>query len=247
MDHSSQPFTLGVNRMLKVVSPAKAKSTFFHCDSHSVRTHYLLEIDVNHFMSYQTSLPEWVEESLRQTPYVVVRRGVATNQKIPIGVRGAERNQRWANFCHSKLVKSILTPPQLLVLLPAPRLNVAPAIRALHLLKERWMDIDHPWGPGGSVGFELTTGKQVVNAASDLDIVIYAETRITVEEAKSLSTRAMDLPAVVDIRVETPVCGFSLGEFVSQSPGAILLRSPIGFNFGRDPWADEVVIESEIA
>jgi phosphoribosyl-dephospho-CoA transferase len=242
MDHSSQPFTLGVNRMLKVVSPAKAKSTFFHCDSHSVRTHYLLEIDVNQFMSYQTSVPEWVEESFRQTPYVVVRRGVATNQKVPIGVRGAERNQRWANFCHSKLVKSILTPPQLLVLLPAPRLNVARAIRALHLLKERWMDLDHPWGPGGSVGFELTTGKQVVKPASDLDVVIYADTRITVAIAKSLWTRTIDLPAVVDIRVETPFCGFSLSEFVSKSPGNILLRSPSGFKVGRDPWTGEVVV-----
>jgi phosphoribosyl-dephospho-CoA transferase len=198
-------------------------------------------------MSYQTSVPEWVEENLRQTPFVVVRRGAATGEKIPIGVRGAERNQRWATFCHSKLVKSILTPPQLLVLLLATRSNVAPALRALHLLKERWMDLDHPWGPGGSVGFELATGREVVNPESDLDIVIYAETRMTVEEAKSLWTRAMDLPAVVDVRVETPFCGFSLGEFVSQRPGAILLRSPSGFVLRRDPWANEVLIETETA
>src|SRR5258705_8280926 len=232
--------------MLNVMSSARIKTILFHCDIHSVRTHYLLEIDSNQFMSYQRSVPEWVEESLRQTPFVVVRRGAATNETISIGVRGAERNQRWPTFCHSKLIKSILTPPQLLDLLPTARLNGAPALRSLDLLKERWMDLDHPWGPGGGVGFELATGKEVVNPEGDLDIVIYAETRLTGEEAKSLWTRAMDLPAVVDIRVETPVCGFSLGEFVSQSPGAILLRLPSGFMFGRDPWANEVAFENEL-
>ncbi len=95
-------------------------------------------------------------------------------------------------------------------------------------------------GPGGSVGFELATSKAIVNPQSDLDIVVYAETRMTVEEAKSLWTRTLDLPAVVDIRVETPVCCFSLGEFVNQSPGAILLRSPRGFKIGDDPWSNEV-------
>ena len=232
--------------MLNLMSSARIKITVFQYDSHSVRTHYLLEIDPNQFMTYQTSVPEWVEESLRQSPFVVVRRGAAIDEKIPIGVRGAERNQRWPAFCHAKLVKRILTPPQLLDLLPPARLSVVPALRSLHLLKERWMDLDHPWGPGGSVGFELATGKEVVNPESDLDIVIYAKTRMTIDEAGFLWIRAMDLPSVVDIRVETTLYGFSLGEFVSQSPGAILLRSTSGFMFGRDPWASEVVIENEL-
>jgi phosphoribosyl-dephospho-CoA transferase len=255
MDHSSQPFTLGdlyrrrrrLDQILNVMSAARIKTILFHYNRHSVRTHYLLEIDSNQFMSCQTSVPEWVEESLRRSPFVVVRRGVAMDQEIPVGVRGTKRNQRWPAFCHSKLVKRILTPSQLLDLRPTAPLNGAPALRSLDLLKKRWMDLDQLWGPGGSVGFELATGREVVNPESDLDIVIYAETRMTVEEAKSLWTRAMDLPAVVDVRVETPFCGFSLGEFVSQRPGAILLRSPSGFVLRRDPWANEVLIETETA
>jgi hypothetical protein len=43
----------------------------------------------------------------------------------------------------------------------------------------------------------------------------------------------------VDIRVEPPVCGFSLREFASQSPAAILLRAPSGIVLGRDPWGAE--------
>ena len=213
----------------------------FRCEVHSVRTHDLLEIDANVFISGNASAPGWVEEVLRKSPFVVVRRGRATDQEIPIGVRGAERNQRWAAFCYSKLVKSVFTPSQLLTrAIPTSRANAIPALRALDVLKERWMESVLPWGPGGSVGFELASGRHVVTPDSDLDIVIYAERRMTAEEAKSLCDRAMNLPAVVDIRVETPVCGFSLKEFAGRSPAAILLRAPSGIALGRDPWGAEL-------
>src|SRR6267143_3101059 len=42
--------------------------------------------------------------------------------------------------------------------------------------------------------------------------------------------------AIVDIRMETLVCGFSLREFANQSPAAILLRTPHGVVLGGDPW-----------
>ena len=209
----------------------------FHCEGHSVRTHDLLEIDAKQFIFSHTSAPQWVEENLPKIPFVVVRRGLATGQEIPIGVRGTERSQRWAAFCHPKLVKSILTPPQLLSrTIPISRADAIPALRALNLLKDRWIDVAPPWGPVGSVGFELATGNYVAKPESDLDIVVYAEARITVDEAKSICDRAINLPAAIDIRAETSVYGFSLREFASQSPAAILLRTPSGVVFGRDPW-----------
>ncbi len=213
----------------------------FHCEGHSVRTHDLLEVDAKQLISTQACAPEWVEEDLRKSPFVVVRRGPAMGQEIPIGVRGTERNQRWSAFCHPKLVKSIIRPPQLLMRTVATsRADATPALRTLHLLKDRWMNVDHLWGPGGSVAFELATGRHVVKLESDLDIVLYAERRMTADEAQSLCARAMDLPAVVDIRVETRVCGFSLREYASGSPAAILLRAPSGIMMGRDPWSDEL-------
>jgi phosphoribosyl-dephospho-CoA transferase len=215
----------------------------FHFEPHSVRTHDLLEIDANQLISAHASAPEWVEECLRKSPFVVVRRGRAAMQEIPVGVRGAERNQRWATSCHPRFVKSILAPPQLLRrTVPISRSNVIPAFRALNILKDLWTDIDLPWGPGGSVGFELATGSHVVKPESDLDIVLYAERRMTVEEAKSLCDRAMDLPTVADLRVETPVSGFSLTEYSQASPTAILLRTPLGQVLGNDPWSDELKI-----
>ena len=213
----------------------------FHGEGHSVRTHDLLEIDAKQFLSSQASAPEWVEGELRESPFAVVRRGPAPGRQIPIGVRGTGRNQRWAAFCHPKFVKNILTPSQLLTrAIPTSRANAIPALRALDLLKERWMENVLLWGPGGSVAFELASGRHVATPESDLDIVIYAERRMTAEEAKSLYDRAMNLLAVVDIRVETPVSGFSLKEFAGRGPAAILLRLPRGFVLAKDPWGDEI-------
>jgi phosphoribosyl-dephospho-CoA transferase len=191
-----------------------------------------------------SSVPEWVQEHMRTTPFVVVRRDLATGHEIPIGVRGKERNQRWASSCNPKLVKRIITPSQLLTRpIPTSRANAIPALRTLDLLKERWTDLGRPWGPGGSVGFELATGSHVAKLGSDLDIVIYAENRMMADEAKSLCASATNLPAVVDIRVETPVCGFSLRELASDNPAAILLRAPSGVIIGSDPWGEELRIK----
>jgi phosphoribosyl-dephospho-CoA transferase len=210
----------------------------FHCEADSVRTHDLLEIDASVFISGDLSAPAWVDEVLRKSPFVVVRRGRATDQEIPIGVRGAERNQRWPAFCHPTSVKTILTPPQLLKrTVPTLRADATPALRALQVLKDRWMDLDHPWGPGGSVGFELATGRHVVKPESDLDVVIYAEDKITREQARSLQVRTMNLLVAVDIRVETLGCGFSLIEYARGGNEGILLRTPAGVELGDDPWS----------
>jgi phosphoribosyl-dephospho-CoA transferase len=227
MDRSFEPPALG--------------QIMFNGEGHSVRTHDLLEIDAKQLLSSQASAPQWAKGELRKSPFAVVRRGPAPLHQYPIGVRGTGRNQRWAIFCHSKLVKNILTPSQLLTrAIPISRANAIPALRALDLLKERWMESSLPWGPGGSVGFELASSRHAAKPSSDLDIVIYAEKRMTAEEAKSLCDRAMNLPAVVDIRVETPVCGFSLKEFAGRSPAAILLRLPRGIVLAKDPWGDEI-------
>jgi phosphoribosyl-dephospho-CoA transferase len=260
------------------VTPATATPT---------RIHDLLEIDAERFLQAQSSAPGWVAASLRETSFVVVRRGpISTEQGIAVGVRGVHRNERWACACHPDLVRRILTPPTLLSRLiatsptspvtdlaagsrsraairpapasssapashPAPgapstsasraapptRTDITPALRALALLADRWKSLASPWGPGGSVGFELATGHPVARPQSDLDVVIYAESRMTHDEARALCESAQGLPAAVDIRVETPTCGFSLMEYANVAPCAsILLRFPYGTALGPDPW-----------
>jgi phosphoribosyl-dephospho-CoA transferase len=230
----------------------------------SARIHDLLEIDAERFLEAHSSAPGWVAESLRHAPFVVVRRGPSPAEEgIAIGVRGAQRNERWAGACRPDLVRSILTPPMLLDRLvtvsgsdpasrpdpatrpdratrPAPttRADAIPAVRTLALLAERWKDLDSPWGPSGSVGFELATGRHAASPQSDLDVVIYAESRMKQHEARALCESAQGLPAAVDIRVETPICGFSLTEYANRAPLPILLRFAHGTVLGTDPWAD---------
>jgi phosphoribosyl-dephospho-CoA transferase len=101
---------------------------------------------------------------------------------------------------------------------------------------QRWADLTLPWGPAGGVGFELTTGLPVTTEASDLDLVIRASQRIALAQARSLLDRTIGLETKVDVRVETPVCGFSLEEYAKASSALILLRHTDGVSLGEDPW-----------
>jgi phosphoribosyl-dephospho-CoA transferase len=106
-------------------------------------------------------------------------------------------------------------------------------------MKDRWADLTLPWGPAGSVGFELACGRKVTTEASDLDLVIRARCPIAHEEARSLLDRTLGLEATVDVRVETPVCGFSLEEYVLANSATILLRYADEVRLGKDPWQEE--------
>jgi phosphoribosyl-dephospho-CoA transferase len=123
-------------------------------------------------------------------------------------------------------------------LAPLARSVTVPALRSLPLLAERWGELKFSWGPGGSVGFELATGCPVASLESDLDVVIYAQTPLGTAEARALLDCAQGLPAAVDIRVETPICGFSLTEYANRGPAPILLRFASGTALGSDPWAE---------
>lgn len=202
-----------------------------------MRIHDLLEIDAELFLQADAALLPWVGASVRKTPYVVVRRGPLSEQNIPVGVRGAQRSERWAGFCCADRVRRVLTPQALLGQpIPLSRSMDVPALRSVPLLAERWRHVGIPWGPGGSVGFELATGREVVRPQSDLDIVMYAERVMIPGEAKELLDSAQGLPAAVDIRVETPACGFSLLEYAGRAPERILLRTAAGAVLGHDPW-----------
>jgi phosphoribosyl-dephospho-CoA transferase len=209
-----------------------------------VRIHDLMEIDAERFLQEQGAVPEWVTQSLRATPFVVVRRGgISCERGIAMGVRGARRNERWAGVCHPSVVRMVLTPQALLSRMMAaagvaPRTAAIPALRALPLIAERWKTLDSVWGPGGSVGFELATGRHVASPQSDLDVVIYAAKPMTTAEARALIDSAQGLPAAVDIRVEAPNCGFSLAEYANRAPAPILLRGVSGAVLGTDPWVE---------
>jgi phosphoribosyl-dephospho-CoA transferase len=145
-----------------------------------------------------------------------------------------------AASCEKSLVREIVRPEDLLLRnRTSTDVRRTPALRTLQDMSERWADLALPWGPGGSVGFELASGRKVTTEASDLDLVLRAAEQIGVEEARLLLDRTFGLEAKVDVRVETPVCGFFLEEYVSASSAKVLLRYPDGVRLGEDPWQEE--------
>jgi len=157
--------------------------------------------------------------------------------QLAVGIRGDTRSERWGGFCAKGLISEIVRPAELLVLARCSTHILRPrAFGALQQVIESWRDLTLLWGPTGSVGFELATGRPVTSETSDLDIAIWAPQRIVVAQARFLWDRVTGLQTKVDVRVETSECSFSLEEYVRASSGRILLRYPDGLRFGDDPW-----------
>ena len=201
------------------------------------QVHDLLQIDAHAFTADSVPQPVWVTETLICCPWVVVRRGQAPVGHIAVGVRGAMRSERWAGFCGERLIKKVVRPEELLIYSHASNsIPRTPALRVLREMSERWAELALPWGPVGSIGFELATGRPVATEASDLDVVIRTSQRITIDYARWLFDRTIRSEAKVDVRVETPVCGFSLEEYVIAGSSQILLRYRDGVRLGRNAW-----------
>jgi phosphoribosyl-dephospho-CoA transferase len=198
------------------------------------QVHDLLQIDPAFFPSGSLAEPRWVRETLLICPWVVVRRAQPSFGQIAVGVRGATRRERWGALCDASHVRTIVRPEQLRF--SSPR---TPALRALQKIRDRWADLALSWGPTGSAGFELASGRRVTTEASDLDLIIRAPQRIPVDRARSLLDRTFGLGTRVDVRVETPLCGFALEEYALASSSRILLRFAEGVRLGKDPWRVE--------
>jgi phosphoribosyl-dephospho-CoA transferase len=200
------------------------------------RVHDLLLLRVGRVHPACMAEPTWVEMVIRRSPWVVVRRVNASVGKIAVGVRGSDRNQRWGGLVEMADVALIKRPLQLRISLAHDSRKTVPALKALALVEKELAEIDLSWGPVGSVGFELATGDRVTTETSDLDLALFASQRITRPIARDLWDTLSSLPAKVDVRVETPCCGFSLEEYALRRSTKIMIRTPDGRHLVEDPW-----------
>jgi phosphoribosyl-dephospho-CoA transferase len=209
----------------------------------SIRPHYLVKVDTaaisfGNNSSFNESVPASVRRELEETNFVVVRRGVITENWVPIGIRGPQRFQRWAAWYPRYAIQEIVKPMDLLTRVTTGNdRNASPARRTLQSLMKAWRWFTNPWGPAGSLGFEVATGKPTTTMQSDLDVVIYADHPLSRRNAQRLLASADDLEVTVDIRIETPMCGFSLTEYATSPTKTILLRTVAGPVLGADPWS----------
>ena len=211
----------------------------------SPQVHDLLLLRSGVVTSAGVTEPAWVTPSTAPNLWVVVRRAIAPDGLVAVGIRGSNRQQRWAGFADLADVKERLRPSQLSFHMARRTRIPMPALAALSWLEEQLGRSELDWGPVGSVGFELANGQQVVTETSDLDIALFAPTQFSRDTARDLWSVMTAAPAKIDVRVETPYCGFSLEEYAREGTEKILIRLPESRKLVTNPWAISVTEDME--
>ena len=170
--------------------------------------------------------PSWAHACLSGLPWVVVRRAAAPAGLVPVGVRGADRAERYAMTVPDSVVEEMIAPEQLCGP-QSPDDRDLPAFITLRALRPHLNRTGLSWGPTGSVGFEIATGHRTVTDDSDLDLVMRVD-RMTSEVLQRLSVLHVALlsrPSRVDCQVDTPAGAVALAEIMSSSPRVMVRTS----------------------
>ena len=199
--------------------------------------HTLLRIDGAAVLRADTSLPAWVCESLERAPWVVVRRASCRDGLVPVGIRGDSRQQRFAAWVSEDASREQVTPQWLAsqrLWVTCARRALAPALAALDTVEKimHRHGFEGCWGPGGSVGFELASGRSTVNQNSDLDLVVQLERAIPALDARSLLSSLAVLAVRIDVLLEMPQGAVALSEYARA--GGFVLRTAQGPRLVRD-------------
>jgi len=209
-------------------------------DSQSPYVHDLLLVNSTTIEEACIAEPTWVRPALAKYLWVVARRAISPKDRIAVGVRGQERQQRWGGFMRKDQIVKMIAPWYL----RSGRANTVrlslPAMQSLRFLEIELASLSNDWGPGGSVGYELASRAPVVTQESDLDLVISAPDRFDRDFAQHLWKKITLAPAKVDVRVETPWCGFSLEDYARGNSEKLLVRTAMGPVLTTDPWSQSV-------
>nr|WP_246355761.1 malonate decarboxylase holo-ACP synthase [Paraburkholderia humisilvae] len=184
--------------------------------------------------------PVWVRDAFLYAPFAVVRRAQAASGFVAIGIRGAKRAQRYGTWVEHEDVEFALAPEALLTHAPLPGREQLPAFSALAALRRAPGCLaQFVWGPAGSVGFELATGRSTATATSDLDLLIRTPDKLhhtAVERLLAeLLAHAQRAGIRVDAQLETPAGGVALAELAAGKPH-VMARAADGASLVDDPW-----------
>jgi phosphoribosyl-dephospho-CoA transferase len=163
--------------------------------------------------------PPWVRTALRRTAWVVVLRTTAKSLGHAVGVRGADRSQRYSLIAPDHCVVDVIAPEAVAGVRAWPTRDI-PALEGFRQVRAPLNHLALPWGPIGSVGFELATGVPTATPNSDLDLVIRLPglcQSIIDELIRLHDSHFRNVELRVDCQVETPVGGISLTELVSAT------------------------------
>ncbi|HEX8605403.1 MAG TPA: malonate decarboxylase holo-ACP synthase [Pseudoduganella sp.] len=200
------------------------------------RPHDLLFLRVPDRFDAGGAWPDWLDAEWLTGAPVVVRREAAPGSLVPVGARGASRNQRCKGYVQRAAVSRCVTP-EMLAQLPLPPDCTLPSLLALARLAPRLDDLGLAWGPTGGTGFQLAAGLAVLRQDSDLDLLVRAPAPLPERVVAQLASLQEGAPCRVDIQVDTGWGGFALSEYVARrGRGRLLLKTAHGPLLVSDPW-----------
>lgn len=175
--------------------------------------------------------PSWARQALAAGQPVVVRRALCEPGLVAVGIRGASREQRLATLMPLAAIQRSISPHQL-----RPRTaGHWPALRALVEVAPLLEATGLPWGPTGSVGFELATGVPVLHAGSDLDLLLRTSGPFERPRARELLALLERTRCRIDLQLETPSGAIALREWAGDSR-RVLLKCAEGARLVDNPW-----------
>jgi phosphoribosyl-dephospho-CoA transferase len=193
--------------------------------------HTLLRIDGPTALTVDSDVPTWVFPALERAPWVVVRRASCRDGLVPVGVRGDSRDRRFASWVSEDGILERATPRLLAsrrAWAVSSRRDLVPALAALDAVSKIMLEhgLEDHWGPGGSVGFELASGRATATANSDLDLVVQSDQAIPFASTRSLLAALAGLSVKTDVLLEMPHGAVALAEYARAE--SFVLRTAQG-------------------
>lgn len=185
------------------------------------RPHDLVRLTSSAVARIAGDAPAWTGASLRRAPWAAVRRA-HVDQGIAIGVRGADREERFGAVVHGDEIEELVTPEVLAEHAPARSHGAFDALRAVvREARTRGLVI----GPIGAAGFELATGVAALHEGSDLDVLV--RTQPMDAQLHAFARAVADLPLRIDVEVAfADDYGAALVEALRG--GELLVKTPGG-------------------
>jgi phosphoribosyl-dephospho-CoA transferase len=184
-------------------------------------------------------LPPWADATwMAQSPVVVRRERVNGANLIPVGLRGKQRNERFAAYLEAGAVLRRVSPEMLarkVLCQRLPGLECLPTALALNRIGPLLDASGLRWGPTGSMGYALASGLPVLRPESDLDLLVRADTPLTQDRAQALRAMLDGHGCRIDLQIDTGHGGFALIEWL-RGDGRVLLKTGMGPFLTSDPW-----------
>lgn len=206
------------------------------------RPHDLLFLRAPDAFMPASDAPDWRADPAWASAPLVVRREATAEGVVPVGARGARRNQRCAGYVSIAAVERCVTPEQLARTVPLPQPDEPSCLAALRTLAPQLDALGLDWGPAGGVGFQLASGLSVLHAASDLDLLVRLPRRPAPAVIAALRTLQENALCRIDIQIDTGDGGCALAELAELAKdGRVLLKTAHGPVLVADPWAERAV------